>query len=241
MTKSSQLPRQISLDIGHEPGMTLDNFIATGNENLLSALHKIYTIAPNQPPEERMIHLWGASGCGRTHLLTALQSGDSSIHRVYLNPQSDPSAWRKISLLIESGSPSLLCVDDIDYLDDFSQGALFRLHNLVRESVHSYLISTSSLPPASLRVRDDLRTRLAWGLVFQMHNLSDNEKMKAIELAAHQRGMNLSPEVAPWLIKHFHRDMPSLMAMIEALDVYSLETKRAVTLPLLKEMLEQKN
>jgi DnaA family protein len=135
----------------------------------------------------------------------------------------------------------LISVDDADHLDAAAQAALFRIHNLVRESNGSCLITSASLPPASLAVRDDLRTRLAWGLVFQMQALSDEEKLQAIDQTAVERGMNLSPEVGPWLIKHFHRDMPSLMAVMEALDLYSLETKRAVTLPLLKEMLAQKN
>jgi DnaA family protein len=74
-----------------------------------------------------------------------------------------------------------------------------------------------------------------------MHALSDIEKLQALQQAATERGLQISHEVAPWLLKHFHRDMPSLMSLLEALDNYSLETKRAITLPLLKEMLAQKN
>jgi DnaA family protein len=48
----------------------------------------------------------------------------------------------------------------------------------------------------------------------------------------------LSNEVLPWLIHHFYRDMPSLMALLDALDAYSLETKRAITLPLVRELLQ---
>jgi DnaA family protein len=74
-----------------------------------------------------------------------------------------------------------------------------------------------------------------------MHALSDAEKLQALQQAANARGLQLSNDVIPWLLRHFHRDMPSLMSMLEALDVYSLETKRAITLPLVKEMLAQKN
>jgi DnaA family protein len=151
--------------------------------------------------------------------------------------------WRACAdVLIENNqAPGLLCVDDIDHLSEFAQGALFRLHNLVREASHQHLITASLAPSSYLQIREDLKTRLVWGLVFQMHALSDSEKLQALHQAAAQRGLQISNEVAPWLLKHFHRDMPSLMSLLEALDNYSLETKRAITLPLLKEMLAQKN
>ena len=120
--------------------------------------------------------------------------------------------------------------------------------NGVGYSVNISLHTFSQLPSGEnvklfihLQIREDLKTRLVWGLVFQMHALSDSEKLQALQQAATERGLQISSEVAPWLLKHFHRDMPSLMSLLEALDNYSLETKRAITLPLLKEMLAQKN
>ena len=235
MTKPFSQPRQISLDIGQDPKMTLENFIGGSNQSLLKSLEVVVHPIGILKPEDRLIHLWGVQGCGKTHLLTALNA------KSLLTPQSTVDEWHSIITHLEASQTLLICVDDVDLLDESAQAALFRIHNLVRESEGSRLITSASLPPASLAVRDDLRTRLAWGLVFQMHALSDEEKLQAIDQTAVERGMNLSPEVGPWLIKHFHRDMPSLMAVMEALDLYSLETKRAVTLPLLKEMLAQKN
>jgi len=188
--------------------------------------------------------LWGASGSGRTHLLSALQlqASELGIHAYLLNHDSSMDEWRACAdVLVEHNqAPGLLCVDDIDHLSEFAQGALFRLHNLIREASHQHLITTSLAPSSNLQIREDLKTRLVWGLVFQMHALSDSEKLQALQQAATERGLQISSEVAPWLLKHFHRDMPSLMSLLEALDNYSLETKRAITLPLLKEMLAQK-
>lgn len=246
------LPRQITLDLGHIPEVTLSNFTPTGNENLIATLHAIQKSWGNTPEptdlirmDLRMIHAWGPSGSGRTHILQAMSNKAIAlgIDTFSLNNRSTPDEWRAAGNAIEEklDDSFLLCVDDVDHLDEFAQGALFRIHNLIRESKKQSLITTSSLPPASLRLRDDLRTRLAWGLVFQMHALSDAEKLQALQQAANARGLQLSNDVVPWLLRHFHRDMPSLMSMLEALDVYSLETKRAITLPLVKEMLTQKN
>jgi DnaA family protein len=246
------LPRQIALDLGQTPKPTLENFIATGNENLISVLKDVQNGWQQAPKDQvalrtdaKMIHLWGASGSGRTHLLSALQlqATELGINAYLLNHDSSMDEWRACAdVLIENNqAPGLLCVDDIDHLSEFAQGALFRLHNLIRETSHQHLITASLAPSSNLQIREDLKTRLVWGLVFQMHALSDSEKLQALHQAAAQRGLQISNEVAPWLLKHFHRDMPSLMSLLEALDNYSLETKRAITLPLLKEMLAQKN
>jgi DnaA family protein len=255
VSQSPSLPRQIALDLGHTPKPTLDNFIATGNENLIAVLKDIQSRWQNSTDksaltaaltvDSKMIHLWGASGSGRTHLLSALQlqASELGIHAFFLNHDSSMDEWRTCAdVLIENNqAPGLLCVDDIDHLSEFAQGALFRLHNLIREASHQHLITTSLASSSNLEIREDLKTRLVWGLVFQMHALSDSEKLQALQQAATERGLQISNEVAPWLLKHFHRDMPSLMSLLEALDNYSLETKRAITLPLLKEMLAQKN
>jgi DnaA family protein len=251
VSQSPSLPRQIALDLGHTPKPTLDNFIATGNENLIAVLKDVQGRWQNSKDKSalnadtKMIHLWGSSGSGRTHLLSALQlqASELGINAFLLNHDSSMDEWRACAeaLTENNQAPGLLCVDDIDHLSEFAQGALFRLHNLIREASHQHLITTSLAPSSNLQIREDLKTRLVWGLVFQMHALSDSEKLQALQQAATERGVQISNEVAPWLLKHFHRDMPSLMSLLEALDNYSLETKRAITLPLLKEMLAQKN
>ena len=87
-------------------------------------------------------------------------------------------------------------------------------------------------------IREDLRTRLGWGLVYQVHGLSDEEKIDALSKSALARGLSLSPGVLPYLLTHFRRDMQSLSAMLDALDRYSLETQRPITMPLLRELLQ---
>jgi DnaA family protein len=80
---------------------------------------------------------------------------------------------------------------------------------------------------------------LGWGLIYQLHGLTDDEKIAALNRAAHARGMSLSPGVLPYLITHFRRDMRFLSAMLDELDRYSLETQRPITLPLLRSLLQQ--
>lgn len=246
-----QLPRQTALDLECAPKASLGNFIATGNENLLEILTEIKQSLQIGTPktalkaEQRMIHIWGEGGSGRSHILKAMKLLADDLNQAswILGHDSSDDDWREAGPVISENPQSfaLLCVDDVDSLDEFAQGALFRMHNLIRESSSQVLLTSSKVPPTNLDLRDDLRTRLAWGLVFQMHVLSDDEKLNALEQAAQARGLQLSNDVPPWLLRHFHRDMSSLMSLMEALDAYSLETKRAVTLPLVKELLALKN
>src|SRR6185369_4949236 len=101
----------------------------------------------------------------------------------------------------------------------------------------SALVAAGNAAPMGLDVREDLRTRLGWGLVFHVAPLADDGKAAVLKRAARERGINLADDVPAYLLTHFRRDMPSLMALFDELDRFSLEQKRAVTLPLLRRML----
>ena len=80
---------------------------------------------------------------------------------------------------------------------------------------------------------------MSWGAAYRVHSLTDEEKISALEKAAGERGFTLAQDVLPYLITHYPRDMHSLIVMLDALDKYSLQTKRAITLPLLREMIKK--
>jgi DnaA family protein len=128
-------------------------------------------------------------------------------------------------------------MDDCEQLSPDTQIAAFNLYNEVKEN-GGLLVASGNQPPLALALREDLRTRLGWGLIYQLQGLTDDEKIAALTQTAQARGMNLSPGVLPYLITHFRRDMQSLSAMLDALDRYSLETQRPITLPLLRSLLQ---
>src|SRR5690606_25109626 len=103
----------------------------------------------------------------------------------------------------------------------------------------SNLVMTGHAVPVELTVREDLRTRLGWGLIYQVHGLSDDDKIAALTHAAQARGITLSAGVLPYLLTHLARDMRSLSALLAAPDQYSLVTQRPITLPLLRELLQR--
>lgn len=175
----------------------------------------------------------GEAGSGRSHLLQALVHEANGRAR-FLSPQAPLAAFTF------DPKASIYAIDDCERLSGAQQIALFNLFNEVRAHPASALVATGNVAPLGLSVREDLRTRLGWGLVFQLTPLSDESKASALKHAARERGIALADDVPAYLLTHFRRDMPSLMTLLDELDRFSLEQKRAVTLPLLRTMLAAK-
>lgn len=143
----------------------------------------------------------------------------------------------KSHLLNAAKTQGVYIADDVHLLDNDAQIELFNLYNHLKASNGS-LITAGLHAPSQMGLRDDLATRLAWGLVYQLHPLSDTEKADALKSHAHERGMKLPDEVVNYCLRYLRRDLPSLMATLDALDNWSLQTKKPVTVPMLKKLLQ---
>ena len=127
--------------------------------------------------------------------------------------------------------------DDVHLLDNTAQIALFNQFNQLKDA-DNILITAGLHAPTQMGLRDDLATRLAWGLVYQLQPLTDIEKAQALKNHAHERGMKLPDEVVDYCLRHLRRDLPTLMATLDALDEWSLTTKKPVTVPMLKQLIQ---
>ena len=244
------MPRQMTLDLGTPPPPSFENFAGAGNAELLATLRRLDRSvdigfdagvdgsggagagqsAP-APLADRTVYLWGEPGSGRSHLLQAFVCGAAPRHGRLAGPHS-PLAGFDFDPAVQR-----YAIDDCDALSAAQQIASFNLFNEVRAHVGAALLIAGNTPPLRLGVREDLRSRCGWGLVFQLTPLGDADKTAVLERAARERGSVLSADLPPYLLSHFKRDMPSLMKLLDALDRFSLEQKRAVTLPLLRAML----
>lgn len=212
--------RQLILDLLPSSPPSLDNFVSGGNAETLAALTG--WLAGNCP--DTSFCLYGEAGCGRSHLLQA--SGFP-----YVDATNNPS----LTGLAENET---LAVDNVERLNDIGQIALFNHFNRLKMA-GGQLLTAAAQPPAHLALREDLRTRLGSGLIFRLHALSDAEKAAALAAQAKERALKLAPESIDYLMRHAPRDMRTLSGIVVALDRYTLEHKRAVTLPLLRELLTE--
>jgi len=212
--------QQLLLELAPPPPPTLDNFSPGKNGAALKALREALEDG------ERFVFLWGQSGSGKTHLLRAFAGAKSRSAYV----QAANADWAR------TGNLAAVAVDEVSRLDDAGQIALFDLCNRLRASGGA-LVASGEAPPARLGLRADLRSRLASGIVLQLHPLSDADKAAALHAHAAARGIALDGELIRYLLTHFDRDMGTQIAALDALDRYSLQRKRPITLPLLKEAL----
>ena len=200
--------KQLALAISPPPQPTLDNFVSGANAELLECLRKLSS--GNCP--ETIIYLWGDAGSGKSHLL------------------------RACSALGAGAGDRLRIADDVQTLDEESQIALFNAINEARQSGGAVLAAGNE-PPPRLPLREDLKSRLAWGLVYHVKPLTDDERAVFLRTEAERRGMRLTDEVVRYLLTHARRDLPSLAAILDELDRASLELKRPISLPMLRETL----
>lgn len=225
--------RQLTLDIGLCAAPSLQNFLAGPNQAVMD--HLKLGVAQAQRPLVPT-YLWGDTASGKTHLLRAVQAalaeqGQAAGALVgWLDPTlSSPPAfsehWRVVLL------------DDVDQYNSLQQQAAFNW--FINAQTHPcWLLAAGRLPPADLALRDDLRTRLAWGHVFQLQVLAESERRAVLRKCADARGIFLGDEVMDFMLKRFSRDLGSLMQLLDRLDAYALQTQRSITIAMLKSMFE---
>ena len=225
--------KQIALDIGLATGPTLQSFFAGPNEAALSHLTSWVTEKAGAPVRSPVpTYLWGCSASGKTHLLKAVQDALRSrgasvgwLDANVLQPPEFDERWATILM------------DDVHLYNAEQQQMAFNW--FINAQTHQcWILAAGALPPADLKLRDDLRSRLGWGHVFQLHVLSELERRSVLRQAADDRGVFLGDEVMDFMLNRFSRDLGSLMELLEHLDSYALQTKRAITIPLIKSMLE---
>ncbi|MDR0564198.1 MAG: DnaA regulatory inactivator Hda [Azoarcus sp.] len=224
--------KQLILDLRPDRPPTLENFVVGENAELLENLTQL---AEPTRPRRTNIYLWGDAGSGRSHLLRA--TADRARER-------GQPVFFLMAEEIENSLPdiknALLAIDDIDRLSPSAQIALFNTFNHAAYHGQSLLLSGPSAPLGlAPNLREDLRTRIGQSLIFEVRPLDDTVRRAILHSLAARRGLHLSEEVTGFLLTHARRDPPSMVAALDALDAASLEHKRPVTLPLLREIMRE--
>lgn len=226
--------RQLALAIQLNDEATLTDFCWENNSLLKQQLQLSLS-----GHGERLIYVWGAPGSGKSHLLQACcQALDNHQSAIYL-PLHLLNAWGP-GVIEGIDDQSLISIDDIDAIaaNPRWEEALFHLYNRVRDDEKTILIISGSSPPAHTPLQlADLRSRLSWGLVIQLHELNDDDKINTLKLHARKRGFELPTSVGQFLLNRCARNMHDLQTLLNQLDKASLVAQRKITIPFVKQTL----
>lgn len=229
--KQSQLPLGLRL----KDEATFANFYPGRNAEIMTELKR--TVSGEG---ERMIYLCGSRGQGRSHLLQAAchEAHQQHLTSVYL-PLGNLLNFSP-DMLTGLESLSLICIDDLQVIAGQLawEEAIFHLYNRIRDAGSRLIVAANDLPQQIGLQLPDLTSRLSWGIIYQLHALTDDEKLAALTMRAEHRGMTLAEETAKYILNHCPRHMGTLLAALDALDNASLAAQRRLTIPFVKEILQ---
>jgi DnaA family protein len=224
---------QLALPLKLQDHAVFESFWPAGNEALVAFLSAIATTGDGPGG-----WLWGAAASGKTHLLQAVceTPGDRAVF-LPLRDFVDVGP----AILEGLASRQFICLDDVDVVAgdaDWELG-LFNLYNQVSDADGVLVVSAIATPRACNFSLADLASRFSRLPAFHVHALDEDELISALQLRARHRGLDLPLETASFLLTRMKRDMASLYAMLDKLDTAALKAKRRLTVPFVKEVLEQ--
>lgn len=232
MTLAKQLPLQFEF----RANQTFEDFFPGNHSEVLNHL-----LNASVGLGERQVFIWGLSGLGKSHLLQACchRAQNAGLSSFYFSLSAlelpDPELLTGLEMF------DVVCFDNMEQIAGNTawEEAFFNFFNRHRDQDHSLIMSANCAPNQIAIQLPDLKTRLNWGLTLKLQPLSDNDKIKALIFKADKMGFQISTQVGHFLLTHYERDLPSLWALLTKLDQASLAAKRKLTIPFLKQILDE--
>lgn len=231
MNFSPQLPFDFSVSEKH----TFDNFLVSETNAELVALLRHFA-----ETEDGIAFVWGREGVGKSHLLQALCQDceeQDRLQALYLPVPKiklfGPEVFGSLHHM------DLICLDDLQAIigeRDWEE-SLFGFFNRSRENGVKLLVTADNPPRGLDFALPDLASRMTWGVIYQLHELQDEEKLAALDRYARERHMPLANDVLQYLYSRHARDLESLLAVIDRLDKLSLAEKRRLTIPFVRQVM----
>ncbi len=222
---------QLALPLKLQDHAVFESFWPAGNKALVCYLVELAETG-NGPG----CWVWGAAASGKTHLLQAVSE-----------KLDDRAVYVPLALLADAGpgildglsSRQFVCIDDVHLVagDADWDLALFNLYNLIADA-GGILVATAIAAPRECRFGlADLASRFALLPAYRVSALNEADRIKALQLRARHRGLDLPDDTANFLLNRSKRDMTTLYALLDQLDTAALEAKRRLTIPFVKETL----
>lgn len=223
---------QMALPLAHSDKASFDNYWVGDNYELVTALRSI--VLQDDP---KLLYFYGPASAGKSHLLFAAMrlAKQENVQISYLALSDEHVNPKMLAVLAVQG---LVIIDDIDAWagDEDKERALFTLFEQIKHASGQLIVTSVNPPDISGFVIRDLVSRLLSGLLYGLHELSEEQQFDAVKMRANQRGLLISDETVKYLLKRSSRDSRELFDILERIDQASLVEKRRITIPFIQSL-----
>ena len=241
------LNQQLIIDYRIKPVYSFSNFVKTLSTEV--AYNAAVSVARKPGQKYNPLCIYGDMGVGKTHLLRAIgkeaMSSASDAVIVYINSnfilaeqEKANSEFDVVSLVKEYNDVDFLIIDDIDVILKKSSidEKVFHLYNYLMQK-GKQLIFSSSIPANQLKFTDqNLKSRLESSLTVKIEKMNDEDKRKVIKKLAKDFEVFIPNNVVDFILSSAPRDFISLHNIVSRINRLSLETKKKITLPLVRNL-----
>jgi DnaA family protein len=221
---------QMGLPLSLNSKMLLSNFIGKKNQQVLDFVNQLLT-----QKSSAVVFISGAKSSGKTHLLQGCAFGalGRQLNVVYIDIKQDLPE----EVIADLSSIDWICIDNVDYLSDIQQQAIFDLYNRIKPTNTKLIVSANSLP-SELNLLKDLKTRLSLAVIFTLETLNDEQKIVIIKRKMADKNIKIEDKIYHYLFKYLSRDLSDILSAINILDEVSLQQKSNISIPFVKQTLK---
>ena len=206
-------------------------YIDPKNKQLISILENI-SINEN-------MYIYGLKNSGKTYLLQSLCNKFSKNDKSSLFlPLMDVTKYG-VEIIDSIENMDLVCIDGLEAVSQNKEWeiGLFNLINNAQQTGCRLVFTSSSEEGAINFSLADLDSRIRKFQSHEIFPISDDHLLKALKKITNLRSISLGEKEAQYLITYTKRNIADLIIILESLDQLSMENKRRITIPLIKELL----
>ena len=217
--------QQLPLDLGHRPALgRADLFVTEGNCDAVSWIDKW----PDWPGHA--LALYGPAGCGKTHLVQVFAA------RSHAHVLCDEDLL-SLDPVHMAASHQALALDQTNGC--LHEQPLLHLYNAVREAGGHLLIVGREAPARWTIDLPDLKSRLNGMLAVQIYTPDDATMTAVLAKLFRDRQLTITPDVIDYAVTRMPRTFAASRSLVETADKEALAQGRRVTVPLVRDILNQ--
>jgi len=225
---------QLPLALRYPQDERLETFIGAPD----GALAQLRAIAVGASAD--WVYLEGAGGTGKTHQALAMCSSAEQAGRLPTYVPLPVVVGRVREALEGLEHRELVALDGLDAIagQRGDEVALFDFHNRARAAGLTVLYTARRAPAELGLVLPDLRSRLGQCVRVVLQPLDEEGRAAVLRDRALRRGLAIDEAAIEWLLSHSGRELGGLITLMDWLDRESLAAKRRITVPFLRQVLE---